>query len=104
MLDERVIAQPLHPGAISRRAGRLWFSLRVQVHHSGVGHWHELHDGAHARTRQAFRPVQSTHQSSCCRFVNRERDRQSVATAKREFGRFVLSGVGSAPFGMEACA
>jgi hypothetical protein len=61
--------------------------------------WQEIRDGAHARSRQALRPVQSIHQSSNGRVVSRERNRQSVATAKREFGRFVLSG-----FAMEACA
>ncbi|HLZ65581.1 MAG TPA: hypothetical protein VKQ29_05085 [Aliidongia sp.] len=61
--------------------------------------WLEIRDGAHARSRQAFRPVQSIHQSSHRRVVSHERDCQSVATAKREFGRFVFSGIA-----MEVCA
>jgi hypothetical protein len=70
--------------------------------------WSELRDGAHARSRQAFRPVQSIHQSSSRRVDSRVRYRHFVATAKREFGRFVLSAPvsfdGTTGFVVEACA
>jgi hypothetical protein len=65
--------------------------------------WAERRDGAHARSRQAFRPVQSIHQSSSGRVDSRVRHRHFVATAKREFGRFVLSDRVTG-FGVEACA
>jgi len=99
VLDERGIAQLLHPGAKSRRPGRARVSLCRQPTTPCRTLWNEILDGAHARSRQAFRPVQSTHQSSCGRVVTGARAIRSVATAKREFGRFVL-------FGMvvEACA
>ena len=99
MLDDRVIGQSLPPDANPRRAGTGRNSLRLRLAATGIFPWHEIRDGAHARSRQAFRPVQSTHQSSSCRLVGYERVRQSVAAAKREFGRFVLSGLG-----LEACA
>jgi hypothetical protein len=99
VLDGRVIAQLLHPGAKSRRPGGARLSLRTPATKPCRTIWNEILDGAHARSRQAFRPVQSTHQSSCGRVVTDARDFRSVATAKREFGRFVLSGMV-----VEACA
>jgi hypothetical protein len=109
VLGERVFGQPYHPDAKTRRAGRLRNSLYGASAASGLNVWLEIRDGAHARSRQAFRPVQSLHESSNGRVVSRVLYRQSVATAKREFGRFVLarhaaSGAAVKGFWMEACA
>jgi hypothetical protein len=109
VLDERVFGQSLNPGANPRRAGGLRNSLDATPAAFVITCWNEIRDGAHARSRQAFRPVQSLHESSNGRVVSRVRNRQSVATAKREFGRFVLArraaaGDDGMGFGMEAGA
>ena len=108
MLDDRVFGQPHHPDAVVR-AGRLPMSLDQALAATGIQVWHEIRDGAHARSRQAFRPVQSLHESSLGSVASGTLCLQSVATAKREFGRFVLArlaalGVDELGFGMEACA
>jgi len=75
---------------------------------TAVHPWCEIRDGAHARSRQALRPVQSIHESSSVRSVSGVDHRLFHGTAKREFGRFVLSAPGGVmatrPGMVEACA
>jgi hypothetical protein len=69
------------------------FTLRVTA-------WQEIRNGLAARRRHALRPVQSlAHSSSCPLVVSQVFSGQSIATAKRKFGRFVLL-----MFRSEACA
>jgi len=77
--------------------------ITAQDGSAGLTVWHEIRDGAHARSHQAFRPVQSLHESSS-RVVDYERVCRFAATAKREFGRFVLARLAMSGCGMEACA
>ena len=89
MLDERAICRPADPGAAMLRAGRGPASLRTAPLSHPPMSWSELLDGKAAR-RRTLRPVQSIDQSR--RVSSRERDCLCAATAKRKFGRFVLSG------------
>jgi hypothetical protein len=73
------------------RAGGLSMSLQNRAALLRAAAWQEIRNGLAARRRHALRPIPSlAHSSSRPLVASQVFPEESVATAKRKFGRFVF--------------